>query len=62
MILSQSFRAGLASDMAKANYSDEEICKIGRWNSTAFEAYVKTARLKRMKIAKEMAKRLAQNK
>ena len=58
-ILSHSFRAGLATAMAKLGYSDEEICKIGRWNSTAFVAYVKTARIKRMKIAREMAKKLS---
>ena len=58
-ILSHSFRAGLATAMAKLGYSDEEICKIGRWNSTAFVNYVKTARLKRMKIAREMAKKMS---
>ena len=58
-ILSHSFRAGLATAMAKLGYSDEEICKIGRWNSTAFVTYVKTARIKRMKIAREMAKKLS---
>ena len=58
-ILSHSFRAGLATAMAKLGYSDEDICKIGRWNSQAFVNYVKTARLKRMKIAKEMAGKMA---
>ena len=57
-ILSHSFRAGLATAMAKLGYSDEEICKIGRWNSSAFVNYVKTARVKRMKIAKEMARKM----
>lgn len=58
-ILSHSFRAGLATAMAKLGYSDEEICKIGRWNSTAFVNYVKTARIKRMKIAREMATKMS---
>jgi hypothetical protein len=58
-ILSHSFRAGLATAMAKLGYSDDEICKIGRWNSQAFVNYVKTARLKRMKIAKEMAEKMS---
>lgn len=58
-ILSHSFRAGLATAMAKLGYTDDEICKIGRWNSQAFIHYVKTARLKRMKIAREMAEKMA---
>ena len=58
-VLSHSFRAGLATAMAKLGYTDDEICKIGRWNSTAFVNYVKTARLKRMKIAREMAMKMS---
>ena len=57
--LSHSFRAGLATAMAKLGYSDDDICKIGRWHSQSFVHYVKTARIKRMKVAKEMAGKMA---
>ena len=58
-ILSHSFRAGLATMMAKLGYSDEEIMRTGRWNSSAFLAYCKLGRVKRMAVAQEMAARLS---
>ena len=42
-----SFTAGLATMMAKAGCSDRDIQLTGRWTSTAFKSYVKTARPKR---------------
>ena len=60
-ILSHSFRAGLATMMAQLGYSDEEIMRTGRWNSTAFLAYCKLGRVKRMAVAQEMAARLSKN-
>ena len=57
-ILAHSFRAGLATVMAKNGYSDSEIMRIGRWNSHAFLCYVKLNRLKRMQISKEIVRRL----
>ena len=51
-ILAHSFRAGLATLMAKNNYSDSEIMRIGRWNSQAFLLYVKLDRVKRMKTSR----------
>ena len=50
-IMSHSFRAGLATMMAKAGCSDKEIQLTGRWTSTAFKSYVKTARPKRAALA-----------
>jgi hypothetical protein len=35
-VTAHSFRAGLATMMSKAGYSDDEIMKMGRWHSTAF--------------------------
>ena len=34
-----SFRIGRCTDMVRDGYSDEQIKKIGRWNSTAFRDY-----------------------
>lgn len=57
-ILAHSFRAGLATVMAQNGYSDCEIMRIGRWHSSAFLAYVKLERVKRMAISREITKRL----
>lgn len=54
-VTSHSFRAGLATEMGKLGYKDEEIQSIGRWNSQAYLTYVKCARLKRMTIAQELS-------
>ena len=54
-ITSHSFRAGLATEMAKMGYSDSDIMNIGRWKSAAYLDYVKTPRLRRMKVAQELA-------
>ena len=54
-ITSHSFRAGLATEMGKLGYKDEEIKAVGRWSSEAYLHYVKCARLKRMKVAKQLA-------
>ena len=58
-ILSHSFRAGLATMMAKSGYSDEEVMRTGRWNSAAFLSYCKLGRVRRMAIAQEMAERFS---
>ena len=50
-IMSHSFRAGLATMMAKAGCSDKEIQLTGRLTSTAFKSYVKTTRPKRAALA-----------
>ena len=58
-ILSHSFRAGLATMMAQNGYSDEDIMRTGRWNSSAFLAYCKLGRVRRMAVSQELAARLA---
>jgi hypothetical protein len=35
-VTAHSFRAGLATMMSNAGYSDDDIMKIGRWHSTVF--------------------------
>ena len=57
-ILSHSFRSGLATMMAQNGYSDEEIMRTGRWNSSAFLMYCKLGRVKRMAIAQELASKI----
>ena len=57
-ITSHSFRAGLATEMGRLGYKDEEIKAVGRWSSEAYLHYVKCARLKRMKVARELASSL----
>ena len=51
-----SFRIGIASELARAGCSDEEIKEAGRWSSRAFEAYTRLKRTKRSIIAKEMGR------
>ena len=50
-LTSHSFRAGLPTMMGKAGFPDKDIQLAGRWTSTAFKAYVKTARPKRAALA-----------
>lgn len=57
-ITSHSFRAGLATWMSKAGYSDQEIMAIGRWHSAAFLRYVKTPREQRAVLAAELTNRV----
>ena len=54
-VTSHSFRSGLATEMAKIGYSDQDIMRIGRWKSDAYLEYVKTPRLRRMQIARQLA-------
>lgn len=60
-ITSHSFRAGIATFMAKVGYSDEEIMAIGRWHSRAFLTYIKAPREVRARMAEELARKVAQN-
>ena len=60
-VTAHSFRAGLATFMAKAGYKDEDIMKIGRWHSSAFQTYIKEPRIVRAKLAEELAKKVAQS-
>ena len=59
--LSHNFRAGFASMMAEAGYSDEEIMRQGRWHSQAFMAYCKTGRGSRLKEQRDLARKLTKD-
>ena len=50
-----SFRAGIPSMLGSLGYSTEEIMCVGRLSSNSYECYVKTARTKRQKMAREIA-------
>ena len=47
-----SFRIGNASRMGELGYDDDDVKAVGRWNSRAFEKYMKLPRTKRKAIAK----------
>ena len=46
-----SFRAGMATMMAEAGCTDDQIQLAGRWSLDAFKLYVKTARPRRAIMA-----------
>ena len=54
VIQSHSFRAGVASEMAKRNYSDSEIQAQGRWSSEAYKVYCKLPRARRLTLSNRM--------
>ena len=56
---SHSLRSGIATSMAAADYSDQEIISMGRWYSHAFLRYIRTQREKRVIVAQELALRMA---
>ena len=60
-LTSHSFRVGLATMMAKAGCPDKDIQLTGRWTSTAFKSYVKTARPNRAALAASIWNTLAQS-
>ena len=49
-----SFRIGLATELARMGFSDDEIKVAGRWSSRAFEAYIRLKRTKRAEVAKSI--------
>jgi hypothetical protein len=59
---SHSFRAGMATMMARLGYSDPDIQRQGRWASEAFLKYIKLGRATRwrdqMRLSAEIAKKL----
>ena len=58
VIRSHSFRSGLATEMGLAGFSDEQIMAAGRWSSTAFRAYCKLPRSKRLNTQFDLVKKL----
>ena len=58
-VSSHSFRAGVASAMARCGYSDEEIQRQGRWRSDAFLKYIRLGRSQRLEQQRKLADELA---
>lgn len=56
-VTSHSFRAGVASEMCKAGYSEQDIQAVGRWatGSAAYKAYCKLPMTHRANLAREIA-------
>ena len=52
-ISAHSFRAGIPTILGSKGYDDEEIKRIGRWSSRAFEIYIKGKRTNRAAIARQ---------
>ena len=50
-----SFRTGAASMMGTLGYSDKDIQLMGKWNSRAFESYIRLPRTKRKAVAKDFS-------
>lgn len=50
-ITGHSFRSGLISIFARQDFTDEQLKKIGRWSSRAYERYIKLGRTKRNDVA-----------
>ena len=54
IITCHSFRQGLVTLMAERGATTEEIMVAGRWNSAAWETYVKRPKLTRVRLAKTL--------
>ena len=55
-ITSHSFRSGIPSLLGSLGHSNEEIKKVGRWSSRAFECYTKLPRTSRAAISRKLGK------
>ena len=55
-ISGHSFRIGFASLLAANGFSDKNIKKIGRWNSSAFKTYLRSGRVTRVGVADRVAR------
>ena len=59
-ISSHSFRAGVATAMARAGYNDADIQRVGRWESDSFLRYIKLGRSSRLEQQLELMRKLAE--
>ena len=50
-----SYRSGVPSLLGSLGYTTEQIMCVGRWSSNSYECYIKTARTKRQRMAREVA-------
>jgi len=54
-VTSNSFRAGVASEMAKRGHTEEELMAVGRWSSHAYQLYVGLPLAHRATFARKIA-------
>ena len=54
VIKSHSFRSGVATEMGKMGFTEQEIMAQGRWSSQAFKSYTKQGILKKLQLAERM--------
>jgi len=54
-ISSHSFRIGAATEMGKRGFADEDIKLAGRWNSGAFNGYVRMGKSRRSAVAEKFS-------
>ena len=59
VVSSHSFRSGVATMMARAGYSDQDIKRQGRWKSDAFLSYIRLGRSQRLEQQEKLARDLA---
>ncbi len=55
---SHSFRIGAASLMGQLGFQDKDIQALGRWNSNAFESYVRLGKYRRQIVARSFSKHI----
>ena len=55
VVTSHSFRAGVASEMAKRGHSEEELMAVGRWSSQAYQLYMGLPLAHRASFARKIA-------
>ena len=59
-VYGHSFRSGIATALARAGFSDQDIMTQGRWSSSAFQAYLKRGRATRLGKQWEIAKSMVE--
>ena len=59
-LLSHSFRSGLATAMARAGFSQEQIMLVGRWSSDSYLNYIKQGRSARFETMRQISLKMAE--
>ena len=58
-ISAHSFRAGIASTLARLGFSEETIAAQGRWSSSCYLKYIKLGRATKLSVQRSVAEALA---
>ena len=54
-VTSHSFRAGVATEMARAGHTESELMAVGQWSSLAYRHYIKMPLSHRANITRKIA-------